>query len=77
MIVSQICSEIIAESWTIVDDPVMNEPYAFNPNTNIWCSYDHQQSVTLKVMLSKRNIAKILSSDCNRAIVAIDMNRAD
>lgn len=41
------------QDWTVVNDPAMNEPYAYYfPMNNIWCSYDHAASVATKVRLN-------------------------
>ncbi|MPC61957.1 Chitinase-3-like protein 1 [Portunus trituberculatus] len=50
---NEIC-EKISQGWTVVNDPAMNEPYAYSLRDNrTWCSYDDQNSVKTKARYAK------------------------
>ncbi|XP_050738876.1 probable chitinase 2 isoform X2 [Eriocheir sinensis] len=51
---NEICESIQNNGWTVVNDPVMNEPYVYSiANNNIWCSYDDQNSLQTKAKYAK------------------------
>lgn len=51
---NEICSEQMTQSWTVVNDPAMHEPYAYYlPNHRLWCSYEDVDSVTIKAQYAK------------------------
>ncbi|KAG0711282.1 Acidic mammalian chitinase [Chionoecetes opilio] len=53
---NEICEGISKGGWTVVHDPAMHEPYAYNLNHNkIWCSYDDEDSVKLKAEYAKEH----------------------
>lgn len=48
----QMCEQELSDPWTVVHDPDMNEPYAYNLNFgNTWCGYDSPESLITKVRI--------------------------
>lgn len=51
---NEICEDMLTNSWTVVHDPAMHEPYAYYvPHQRVWCGYDDPASVALKASYAR------------------------